>query len=488
MNIRIFTLLPIFFSAYSLDAVAAGQSYGFTAEHQSSQMEFSFGDWRLGSSEYFIDSVGFGGMSPYSGSNPAENFLESNSAISGQFSYDTRENTAVQVNRALYREVDFSLNLQAGNGSSGRFGVDSSTASAGYEDDFFQQGAMNDFRLSGYGVSGVEIAGGNGCGFEIECWGESFQFSIYQGDSIINDHNDVFDGVYSVDFSIAINNDMYVNYDLEEVGLHQVQYSNNVINHSLSPISTEEQTSGNLDLNFKLNNMMGMDAVRVEVIGMGADSECVDIDMCLEEGSQAYQNKKAEIENFFSEVGLSVDLGVSYKLTGMEELSSGGSALDPILPNIDGKAANEFIFSINVNSEELTFIDPEVAVGYDYKSIEGADFLAVLLPEGFGDNLYDLWLFNEGVGEFVDSGVDLVGGQVYEFDQNGLNLFRILGIETDDNLDPNDPEAFVTGLKFVSGGEVTMSQTALTQTVVPVPPSILFFMTGIVGLYFRKLV
>lgn len=127
----------------------------------------------------------------------------------------------------------------------------------------------------------------------------------------------------------------------------------------------------------------------------------------------------------------------------IEKIPSGGSVFDPVLPGTVSDGG--FEFTLSVDNDEFTFIDPEVAVGYDYEGLDGENFISVLLPEGFGDNIYQLWNLGEATGEFVYTGNELVGGQEYVFEDGGLSVFRVLGIEAGENLDPNDPEAFLRG-------------------------------------------
>lgn len=69
----------------------------------------------------------------------------------------------------------------------------------------------------------------------------------------------------------------------------------------------------------------------------------------------------------------------------------------------------------NVGPNSVTFIDPLVAIGYDYAIGAGnPNFASVVPPTGIGNNLFDLFLWNGT--EFVDSNIDLVGkrgGQVF---------------------------------------------------------------------------
>lgn len=123
-----------------------------------------------------------------------------------------------------------------------------------------------------------------------------------------------------------------------------------------------------------------------------------------------------------------------------------------------------FHFDVAVTEGEIIFIDPEVAVGYDYAvGFGNPNFASVLLPE-VGDNLFDLYLFDGSA--FVFEAV-LEAGEEYFFEPGGVDIFRIQGIETWAGLDPADPIAFVTGLTFVADGVFTGTMTPITATQQP---------------------
>tara|TARA_R110002167_G_scaffold128706_4_gene311212 strand:- start:157 stop:1497 length:1341 start_codon:yes stop_codon:yes gene_type:complete len=147
--------------------------------------------------------------------------------------------------------------------------------------------------------------------------------------------------------------------------------------------------------------------------------------------------------------------------------------------------ASVYTFDIqDIQADETIFIDPLVAVGYDYEiGSSDANFASVLLPH-IGDDQFELWLFDASDIAF-NTGRILTAGVAFDFlseiDPLGVGKFRILGIETDANLDPGDPTAFITGLSFVGGSSFTGSMTALVQEV-PEPWMLPVFTLGIAGL------
>ncbi|AEF02081.1 nidogen-like domain-containing protein [Alteromonas naphthalenivorans] len=147
-------------------------------------------------------------------------------------------------------------------------------------------------------------------------------------------------------------------------------------------------------------------------------------------------------------------------LAGSQSGSDGtGTELDPFMPSDDVDGSWEFEFSIT--DDEVIFIDPDVAIGYDYVVESGPEIASVILPSGF-DADYELWLMGTSGWEFADN---LTAEEEYFFGPDGVTEFRILGIDTTNMIDPDDALAFITGLSFVDTGGVVMTQTPITEFV-----------------------
>ena len=128
-----------------------------------------------------------------------------------------------------------------------------------------------------------------------------------------------------------------------------------------------------------------------------------------------------------------------------------------------------------VGRASVTFIDPLVAIGYEYAIGAGdPNFASVLLPD-VGDGLYDV-IF-DGAHHAVTA------GDQFFFPTEGVSLFTVLGIETSAGLDPLNVNAFITGLTFVADGQFTGTMTPLTELVpdsaVPEPLSLVLVSLGL---------
>jgi len=114
-----------------------------------------------------------------------------------------------------------------------------------------------------------------------------------------------------------------------------------------------------------------------------------------------------------------------------------------------------YTFSVAVVPDVPIFIDPPVAVGYDYAIGKGDPRIAkVQLPIGVGDSRYGLKV---GGRKFTVAGGEWFDFRAHGFPQ-GVTDFRVGCIEVAAALDPANPQAFPTGLTFVAAGHFTGTQ------------------------------
>lgn len=160
-------------------------------------------------------------------------------------------------------------------------------------------------------------------------------------------------------------------------------------------------------------------------------------------------------------------------------LLSAGAPADVFLPTVSGAGTGQPVYqftSIDVTAGQQVFIDPLVAVGYDYQIGAGdPNFASVTLPTGVGDSQYELLLWDGS--KWVVAGM-LNGGNEHVFASGGVDRFRVQGIETEANLDPNNSTAFITGLTFSATGTFTGTMTPLV-TSVPEPTSVAMMLAGL---------
>ncbi len=120
-----------------------------------------------------------------------------------------------------------------------------------------------------------------------------------------------------------------------------------------------------------------------------------------------------------------------------------------------------YIFGVDVVPDVPIFIDPPVAVGYDYAIGKGDPRVAkVQFPIGVGDSLYVLKVDGR---KFV-----VAGGEWFDFRSHGfargVTDFRVGCIEVSAGLDPANAQAFPTGLTFVAAGRFTGTQKPRTKS------------------------
>lgn len=164
---------------------------------------------------------------------------------------------------------------------------------------------------------------------------------------------------------------------------------------------------------------------------------------------------------------------------GIKVLPSGAPA-NVYLPAVDSNGV--YHFNMSVVADQLFYIDPTIATGFEYQTGAGdPNFACVTLPT-LQASPYDV-SFAEGGSTVSDS---VSGGVSFCFPTGGVGEFDVTDIDQSLGLDPTDPTAFITGLTFVSAGTFTGTMTAITASV-PEPSAILVFASGLLGLRaFRK--
>ena len=139
-----------------------------------------------------------------------------------------------------------------------------------------------------------------------------------------------------------------------------------------------------------------------------------------------------------------------------ESSAPGDTPENPLLPVF---VDDSFVFNFPVQPNRRFFIDPLVAIGYDYAVTGGPLFYDVEAPTGINpSNVFDLI--------YGTTNVSITAGIPYTF-TTPQSSFRIQGIDVAANLDPTNPLAFVTGLSFDTAGNVTVTQTPITINTSP---------------------
>lgn len=173
---------------------------------------------------------------------------------------------------------------------------------------------------------------------------------------------------------------------------------------------------------------------------------------------------------------VSLDTPGLWKFNFTETSAPGETPENPLMPVI---VDDSFVFNFPVQPDRLFFIDPLIAIGYDYAVTGGPLFSSVLAPVGINaSNAFDLI--------FGTTNVSITAGTPYVFGSPQSN-FSIQGIDLAANLDPANPTAFVTGLTFDSPGTVNVTQTPITFDTTPVPGPLPILGVGAVFGWSRKL-
>ena len=161
--------------------------------------------------------------------------------------------------------------------------------------------------------------------------------------------------------------------------------------------------------------------------------------------------------------------------------SPGLSPDNPLLP-ISATEDGSFVFNDieigddGVGIDEFLFIDPEVAVGYQFEIVAGsAAFAEVLLPTLGDADGYTIEVLVDGVWTKL---ADVADGGSFAFDGSDTFLFRVMGIDPELGLNPENFAAFVTGIKVTQGGPIDLTMTPIT-TAVPEPGTYALMLAGL---------
>jgi hypothetical protein len=140
----------------------------------------------------------------------------------------------------------------------------------------------------------------------------------------------------------------------------------------------------------------------------------------------------------------------SYYAQGSFLVLSGDAPLDPNDPLLDPNGG--FPPPGDICRYISCFVDPEVAIGYTYETNnDDMLFAGVEIPFDYGDGSFDLFLYDDLLETYTDSGIDVTTNTYLDFTStlgDGVRRFELRGIEPEAEVDPDDPQGFVTGLKF----------------------------------------
>lgn len=139
----------------------------------------------------------------------------------------------------------------------------------------------------------------------------------------------------------------------------------------------------------------------------------------------------------------------------------GYSAVPASLPT-GTTAGGAYMFNVDVVPNTPIFIDPPVAMGYQYNIGRGDPrFASVSLPLGIGDNKFRLVV--DGHSYRVNA------GQVFDFTQHGyasgVDSFEVRCVDPAAMLDPVNAQAFPTELTFATSGRFTGTQRPFARQI-----------------------
>lgn len=172
-----------------------------------------------------------------------------------------------------------------------------------------------------------------------------------------------------------------------------------------------------------------------------------------------------------------------------EAIVLGLTAENPLMPVFDDPTSG-FVFDITAEDNVRYYFDPFVAAGYDFSVADGNPLITEAIFPTIGSSLYSIYALNNLVNPLFTG---IAGGTAVDFTglfPGGIQGFALRGIDVSAGLDPNDPTAFVTGLTFAGGGQVTLTQAPVSVFVAEVPEPSTWTMLiagfGLVGAGLRR--
>lgn len=153
-----------------------------------------------------------------------------------------------------------------------------------------------------------------------------------------------------------------------------------------------------------------------------------------------------------------------------------------LLPDNDELSDGTFRFTnVQVVDGEIIYIDPEIAIGYDFTS-SVLNFGSVTLPALPMDTMFTI-SFDDGTGTITENVLSNNEFLFTDFVAAGVSSFTVNGIDVSEMIDPTNPLAFTTAVSFLGSGTTDVTQTAITINV-PAPSALALFALG--GLLLRR--
>lgn len=184
-----------------------------------------------------------------------------------------------------------------------------------------------------------------------------------------------------------------------------------------------------------------------------------------------FEDRIGSRENFVNSSNVDASTPGLWRFSFLNGTLPGQIPQNPLLPLIT-PSGFEFNDVLITNTEDTVWFDPEIAIGYNYFVDLGPNVSSVTIPlEVAGDDgVYDVILIdNQGNILTESSSFTIAPNETFSFIDNGFAQgvanFSIQGIDTGAKLDPFNPNAFVTGLNFVSEGIVNLRQEPIITNI-----------------------